>query len=338
MGKGDAGRYENFGDPVGLIGRMIASRNRAAYASLARAAMASITRVRDGARVRSERAIIDDAQPCDRPILLVTGGARTGTTVTTSLLAGLLEVDWFDNLSDLYPRSPLATTQLTAQKRRSAGSLESFYGKTRELHAPSDAFEVWNRWFGHDRYRPTPPDDSATVAEMRKFFDAWCVVSPHPLINKNNRNLSVIDALIDILPQARFAVLVRSPMPTVASILRARRLVHGDERAAWGVFATSARADASPLGYIDDICHQVVDSITTARRASARHGDRVQIVDYEKTMADPSAVAKEVATRFGLRMRPSARPPALTATDTTTYLTDAERTRAMRTLAELGFW
>lgn len=336
MSEDERGYYANFTNPFGLVTRMLVSRQRAAYAALIRAGLGAMTTLQDRRWQRQEESLIVNAPPSDRPLLFVTGGARTGTTVTTSLLAAFLEVDWLDNYAELFPLSPLTATRRRRAKRAGAGSLSNYYGKTVELYAPSDAFQVWNRWLGADRYEAIRPSDAQTIAQMRQFFDAWSKVSPLPMLNKNNRNLVVVPDLAEMLPNAHFVVLTRRGLPTVASLLKARRTVHGDHTEPWGVLSTSSRSRVDPLGYIDDICTQVAASLDAAESAAEKFPERVVCIAYEDMMRDPAEVARLISQRTSIGRRKAPSRAELQATDTTAYLSEVELDRAERVLGRLG--
>ncbi len=338
--------YQNFGDPIGLIRRMLGSWDRSAYAALARAGLAVGAIPLDRIWQRHERRLIENAPPSDRPVLLVTGGARTGSTFATQVLASQLEVDWLDNRAELFPRSPLtAMTRLRSDRARAADSSDapagsapfaSYYGKTSSFSAPNDAFFLWNRWLGADRYEARIPSDPQTRRDMRRFFDAWASVSPLPLLNKNNRGLPLVSALAEIIPQARFAILVRDALPTVASLVTARRVVHGDEKEPWGVLSRRDHADRDALGYVDDVCEQVAACTRAANDAADALGDRVARVRYEDLTTDPARVSEQIAQRFDIALRAKRPDVAVTRSQSATKLTPQERARAETVLDRLG--
>lgn len=218
----------------------------------------------------------------------------------------------------------------------SGATVASYYGNTLRLSDPNDAFFVWNRWLGHDRYQAALPADPSVQASMRSFFDAWASVSPLPLLNKNNRNLAVVTDLARILPSAFFVIMRREALATVASLLQARRTVHGDIRQPWGVFAAAEHAGHDELGYIDDICTQAVAARRAATDAAHALGERrVCLVDYEQLADDPDALVETVASRTGIAPRRAPQATALRSPRQTLALTPEERTRAELVLAEL---
>ncbi len=332
-----AGYYANFSVPHKLVLRMLKSRNMAAYSSLTHAGLAVFSRPLDSHWIGQEGALLERAAPSDRVMLLVVGGARTGTTFLTQVLASMLEVSWFPNLIGLFPRSPItATHRFESRVGPRAVGFESYYGMTRRLGGPNDGFPIWNRWLGDDRYIARVPEAEDARAEMRRFFDAWAASNERPLLNKNNRNLAVVSELAEVLPQAHFVATRREQLPTVASLLHARRLVHGDVTMPWGVFSQRTLAEADPLGYVDDVCHQVNRVDAEVNSLSTSLGDRIMVLSHESTAADPVAAATEIGNAVGVTVRselptmPAPRdPPRL-------GLTAEEGTRACDVLASLA--
>jgi hypothetical protein len=121
---------------------------------------------------------------------------------------------------------------------------------------------------------------------------------PAPLVNKNNRNTDCIELLASALPSAHFLLVRRDRRATETSLLRARRLVHGDVRHAWGLRSRDA-LDA------DDARAAVSEQLDTieARVAAARlvlPTDRITVVDFESFCTDPTDVVARCAARLGV--------------------------------------
>src|SRR6185295_3526902 len=138
--------YANFRDPIGLLRRMIASRDPAARAELVRAAGTVAMTPVDLALLPFERRRIRAAKPSPHPILFIVGPPRSGTTLAYQVLAHFLPVTYFNNLTDLFPRSPLSASLLFNRwLRPNPDPFHSFYGNTAGLAEPNDAFHIWNR-------------------------------------------------------------------------------------------------------------------------------------------------------------------------------------------------
>lgn len=290
--------YASFSDPVGLVRRMVASRDPSAWWSLGFAALRPLVAPVDRLWQAAERDVLGatDGDP-SQPLVLVVGGSRSGTTLVYELLVATTAVSYTSNLTALFPRSPItATRRLGALARPPA--LVSYYGQTAGFGGTNDGFGIWDRWLGPDRYRPDPPDDAA-IAAMRRFFAAWTAVFPRPFVNKNNRNTLVVAELAAALSSARFVAVRRDRRAAVRSLVRARGQIQGDVRTAWGLAAQDAGPD--DLDHVDAVHRQVVEiDATLDAQLSRVAAERVTDVAYEDVCADPAAVVRAVAAMAGL--------------------------------------
>ncbi|MDQ1629398.1 MAG: hypothetical protein QOI54_3142 [Actinomycetota bacterium] len=322
-----AREFSNFKDPWGLLTRMVRSGDRAALASLTRAATEIVATPLDGALSRRERRLVEQGDQPSQPLVLVVGGARTGSTMVYQMLAAALPVSYFTNVTGVFPRSPITATGLLVRDwDRPSADLHSFYGQTARWTGPNDGFAVWNRWFGHDRYvAQGVPVDEAGRADMRAFFGAWTRLFPRPFLNKNNRNTSVVAQLADLLPTAVFVSVSRDPLYVGQSLVMARQRVQGDRRVPWGLNAQST-VDPSlpgqdPMAYLDDVAAQVHRTEAQLREQLAGLPQSRWIeLAYEDVCRDPGDAIRRVADLVpGLEMRPSSldgpRPDAPGNTD-----------------------
>ena len=309
--------YGNFRDPVGLLRRMLTSRNRAAYDSLALAATRMAATPIDLALARREKRTLDAAEPrSDRPMLLIVGGPRTGSTLIYQCICQQLEVSYVDNLNAAFPRSPISFARLARRPMRPPPHVQNFYGNTRGTSGPNDAFDLWNRWQGEDRYRVDLELMTRSADAMRRFFSAWSAEFTGPFVNKNNRQVSIVPELADVLPSAVFLLIRRDPMMTVQSLLVARELVQGSRTAAWGALGedsdddgpAAVRAVARQVAAIERHLDRAVDALPS---------DRVIEITYEQFCADATGLMETVRDRIGASIRPDRHPlPELTASTT----------------------
>ncbi|MFA9563146.1 MAG: sulfotransferase, partial [Acidimicrobiales bacterium] len=205
--------YDNFHDPVGLLRRMLTSRNRAAFDSLALAATRVAATPLDLALARREAEVVGSAAPrSDQPMLLIVGGPRSGSTLVYQCVCQQLDVSYLDNLTAAFTRSPISFARLARRPMRPPARVENFYGNTRGTSGPNDGFDLWNRWQGEDRYRVDLDLMNRSADEMRHFFSAWSDEFARPFVNKNNRQVSIVPQLAEVLPNAVFLLIRRDPM------------------------------------------------------------------------------------------------------------------------------
>ena len=292
-------RYENFRDPAGLVRRMLLSGDPAARQALWRAAARVLATPIDLLISVFERRLVETASgEVDAPILLVVGGPRTGTTLVFQVLARQLDVSFTTNVIDVFPRSPILASRMFGALRRpeAAQELRAYYGNTAPLRGENDAFEIWNRWLGSDRYRAADALTPEAITDMRAFMSAWLSAAGRPLLNKNNRNTGVMGLLAEALPTAHFIVVERDPLYVAQSLVFARETVQGDRSEGWGIGAYTERDDV-----FVSVAEQVADISRIVARESAKVSpDRMTKIGYESFCADPRAFVNAIGDRLGI--------------------------------------
>ncbi len=300
----------HFHDPFGLAARLIRSGNEAARFAMVSAALGPLCLPLDLLLKARERRLYDSASPPTRPIILVCGPPRSGTTLTAQVLIRNLPVAFINNLTSLFPRSPLTANRLFGKipQARDVG-YESYYGKTTRLSGPNDALYLWDRWLGADR--TVIPDHLApsAILDMRRFFGAFEQLYGAPLVAKNNSLNATARLVAEALPTARFLCLQRDPVYLAQSLLRARRDIHGGEESPYGL-ADAAEDVTDP---IESVCRQVEFHEGLVRRQLEAIGaDRFWIIPYETFCANPFATVERVAVEgVGVAYRSEWRDPEL---------------------------
>ncbi len=303
--------HQSFRDPVGLARRMAFAPVPAARSALLRTALGVAAIPLDRWLARRERGLVAAAPASHQPLLLIVGAPRSGTTLVYQTLARALPVSYPTNLSALFPHAPI-TAQAAFSRRHvdpnprieTRAVPRSFYGQTRGFANTNDAFHVWDRWLGGERYRAPDSLPPETVAAMRQFFDAWRSRFPDPFINKNNRNTDCIDLLAVALPEARFLVVRRDRAATERSLLVARQVVQGDVRRAWGLRSRDADHGEDPL----EVVREQLDVIEARLRTQCATvaPERLGEIDFAEFVAEPRGTV-EVAARL-LELEPRTRP------------------------------
>lgn len=302
--KGTSLPYGNFQDPFGLARRMLASKGGLGKQALALELLAkSLAPVSLALQLR-ERQILDRGPRLERPLLLVVGAPRTGTTLVSQALANCFDVGYFTNLNAMFPRAPLAAETLFGG-RHVEQDYDSLYGVTAGLAGINAGFHFWDRFLGSDRYAPAESLSAQRQRQLLDFFQCWCGLTGKPFLNKNNRNLACAEMLAEALPNAVFLCVNREPLQVVQSLIQARKWVQGDPCRAWGLFAEAARDD-SEAAVVDAVCNQVernLQSVTAARRSIP--SERWLEIEYESFCGDPVGSIDAVRRKFSfLQQRP----------------------------------
>ncbi len=181
----------------------------------------------------------------DQPCLFIIGPPRSGSTILYQLVTSMLDVEYVDNLANLARNNPYLGSRLS--KLFYAGvshrNYTSEHGSTTGggLHAPAEPL-LFYKWFPKDRHFTTVSDlDPHQIGEFRKTIYAMINRAGKPLVIKNLSFSLRLQALREILPEAKYVVIRRDPLYTSQSILMAMRKVQHPEHQVWGILPRDFR-------------------------------------------------------------------------------------------------
>jgi hypothetical protein len=276
----------HFHDPFGLAFRLLKTRDPAARFAMGSALAGLALTPLDLALSIAESRRTGRAKAPVKPILFVCGPPRSGTTLVSQVLIANLPVAYFNNLTSLFPRSPLTSNAIFGRLlTRREPELHSYYGRSRYLSGSNDALYLWDRWLGKDRSEIPSAIDPARRQELVHFFGAVEASTGKPLVAKNNNLNAVAHLVAEALPTASFLCMDRDPVYLAQSLLRARREIHGSDEIAYGFAeATSVPGEST----IDEVCRQVIFHRELMRKQQATIGaSRFRVVSYERFCQAP---------------------------------------------------
>jgi hypothetical protein len=288
-----------FHNPVGLFLRILRSGDRAALFAMGSAALGLVCTPLDLLMQVSERRRYRDATRPELPLIFVVGPPRSGTTLVAQVLIRHLPVCYINNLTAVFPRSPITSNVLFGRWMGSKKvGYTSYYGKSRHFSGPNDALYIWDRWLGKDRSLIPTTLVEAEKKDMVAFFAAFQEVFRRPLVNKVNRLVTCAHLVAEILENSYFLCLTRDPLWLGQSLLRARLEIHGDPTLAYGISKPDLPRPEKDEG-IHDVCEQVrfyEKTIEEQQRIIGR--ERFWIVPYESFCRSPEALVGEVSGRI----------------------------------------
>lgn len=279
----------------------------------------------------------------DRPIY-VTGLARAGTTIVLELLAGHPDAATHRYRDFPVILAPIFWNRAFARIYKADSAPSERAHKDRILVTPDspEAMEevMWMRFFA-DAHRPGRRQvlDAATSAPaFERFYrdhlkKILLVRGGRRYLAKGNYNLTRLEYLLKLLPDARFVVPVREPRWHIASLIKQHRLFTAEEARDPRILAHMNRSGHFEFGQgrraID-----LGDGVAAEVEALWRDGDEIRgwarywamlmrflharlaadpalaaatlVVRYEDLCAEPRLRLEQVAAHVGLDFPPAA--------------------------------
>lgn len=258
-----------------------------------------------------------------RPVVLIVGTPRSGSTLLMQWLAASGGFSYPTNLIARFWRAPAvgamvdrllfdATVDFRGETRADAPAVDfrSELGKTRGPRAPNEFWYLWRNLlgFGDPPVLGVEGRARADVAAFQGALGAWEAVAGRPIAMKAMIADWEIPFIAEILPTAIFLDLRRSPEATMASLLDARVKFAGTVDA-WYSF----RPPVDPGLLIGSPEEQVAVQVRAMRLATEAGlatlpPERVIGWDHEAFCADPGALWARLAAATGAEGAPHLAP------------------------------
>lgn len=293
----------NFTNLWGLAKKLLLAKNPAGRAAMFYAVIGLIMMPVDWLLKFFEQQLYRKSSIAEYPQIFVCGPPRSGTTLVAQVLIKHLPVYYFNNLTSIFPNSPITSNKVfgrLARKGSSAITFKSLYGRTVNMWSPNDALYLWDRWTGVDRDKLPKNISPKNQNKMRRFFAAVEKFSGKPLVNKNNKLNTYANLVAAVLNKAYFICLDRDPVYLAQSQLIASRFIHGDESIPYGVkFDIDQNSlEKESFDPVDQVCNQVLRHKEVMRQQESLIGkDRFIVVPYEDFCAEPAKWVSEISNR-----------------------------------------
>lgn len=274
-----------------------------------------------------------DAISIDRPVFIC-GLARSGTTLLLNLFSQLPRVATHRYSDFPFLFVPVAWNRIQGRMGKSSPPVERPHRDRIKITKDSpEAFEepIWAYFF------PAIHDPQAlhrlTAADRQPRFDTFFLEHLRKMlllrggtryVSKGNYNVTRIEYLADLFPDARFVVPVRHPVTHVESLMRQHQLFtdysardgrvaeylraaghfeFGPQRVPVNIDLQDARqiAEAWSAGE-DDLGYAVMwrsiySHVSALKRTSDRLGTRIELIRYEDLCQDTAGALRRL-TRF----------------------------------------
>lgn len=226
------------------------------------------------------------------PQLFIIGLPRCGATLIYQYIIHRLHVAYFTNGAGNKAYMPCLTLFLQKNFRKPyVSDFKSNYGRVAGPMAPREAGRIWSMFFEPDKFQNF--DDINEEKRKNLYKIITCIQSIFGdvvFVNKNVRNSLHIDALAKIFPNSYFLVVERNIEDMALSILRARKLTHGDYNL-WFSVKPRNYEQIKNLSIPEQIYHQIKD-ITACIKESIEKlpSERVKKIKYEDFCNEPELV------------------------------------------------
>lgn len=289
----------------------------------------------------SEHRLVSQYQDkaMQRPLILIMGPLRSGTTLFTQWLANTGLTAYPTNLLSRFYQAPIlgAKIQLLLTDPRfnfrdelgefiQQAEYRSENGKTKGVLAPNEFWYFWRRFLsepGRDVWSDVELRQSMDVSTMKAELNGMMDVFQKPFAAKGmlfNYNIPFLDSIFE---KVLFVQIKRDPITNVASVLDARIRQLGSETA-WYSFKIPEYEQLKDL----DPITQASGQVHYINRAVEKGMDTVDenrklIVQYEEFCADPGYLFNQLTQKLGLSVSKYTGPEKFDLTRTT--INDSKR-------------
>jgi hypothetical protein len=172
-----------------------------------------------------------------RPPTFIIGPPRCGSTLAVQTLTEALDVGYISNAHAPWFGCPaIAEHVLRWTRVRAPSDFSSDLGVTKGPHGPAECGAWWYRFFPRSpAYVGRHAVDAAAGLAFRRSIVAFTRAWARPTVFKNLYASLRIHPIAASVPEAVFVVIRRDESDVAASLLRARRKVHGREDAWFSV-------------------------------------------------------------------------------------------------------
>lgn len=165
-------------------------------------------------------------------------------------------------------------------------SFESKLGKTTSPLGPNEFWYFWRRFFDFESCRKVPNDVllRAPGVGLINELSEWRAHAGKPIAMKGVIATWTMDRLLDAMPDARVAIILRNPIDTMIALLNARQTYWGDMQSWYGL-QLPERLYHLAQGPIEEVAIQVAAFERISQQLAKRDG--CQIIEYTSFCAAP---------------------------------------------------
>lgn len=256
-----------------------------------------IAGVNDTLRPLEEAGYVDDMP--DQCTLHIVGVPRSGTTLTSQLIASSLDVGYINNLIAAFWRAPSTGIRLSKHllANRKPATFESRFGRTFGIEEPHEFGYFWSELLNNfDRTVPTAEERAAVDWQRAKrIISNMAYTFGKPVLFKSFQLAWYMSDIQSVLPRTCFLWVRRDPIENAASLLAVRREMLGsvDE---WLSFKPAEYEKLKEESNIAQVAGQVYYIEKAIRESMSEIENRnCLVLQYEELCENPAQAMEQVS-------------------------------------------
>jgi hypothetical protein len=177
-------------------------------------------------------------KPLQHQPVFIIGAPRTGSTILYQALTNLYDVLYIDNLVCRFHRNLFFGFRISNRiyGAKPHNTFKSYHGQTRGAHSPSECGQFWYRWLPRDHHFIDYDEITPLMVEkIRREITAIINYFDKPIVFKNLNAGQRMRLLTKCFPDARFLFIIRDPLQTAQSILKAKRRAGFSDHDFWSI-------------------------------------------------------------------------------------------------------
>jgi len=186
-----------------------------------------------------------------QPVFII-GAPRTGSTILYQTLTNLYDVLYVNNLVCMFNKNIFFGFWLSNKifGDKPHNNFESYRGRTKGLHSPSECGQFWYRWLPMDHHFIDYNDITPRIInEIQREITAVINYFDKPILFKNLNAGQRIRLITQCFPKAVFLFITRDPVQTAQSILNTKRCLGLDDNSYWSIMPPNVQELKNINGY-----------------------------------------------------------------------------------------
>jgi sulfotransferase family protein len=238
---------------------------------------------------------------CESPPVFIIGAPRSGTTLLYQMMLNSFRFAYLPNISNYFYTCPVFAAKAGLKIfPKYESSFRSQYGYEKGLMSPSEAGNIWNRWFPNEKtegynYTPSGYLEDKSKADIYRLVAWFQEIFKASFISKNLKMSVRLQTLQEIFPEALFVKCNRTPADTAYSILKIRR----SKKTNWWSVMPKEIESIKLKPEIEQVCNQVyfIDK-NIHDDIQLFNSKNIINIDYKNICENPAAELDKLFTFF----------------------------------------